>query len=632
MTFVPRTAEEILNDFVNYLTINTQLTDFNVGSVIRTMLEVVALEDATQYNQMINVLNAFYFETATGDALEDRAAQYGLSRKEPTPSSGTVRFLDTSLEKAFLIQNLTAGVSTSIPVNDAAVFLAPPFTVRLGEGTGGQEDVDIIAVDTVTNILTSAAAVVFDHTAATSTVDTIDNRSHLVCFVSGLPDRTVPSGVTLQSTATNVNISVSAYTTAPTIFPNGNFASNLAGVLTNNFGIGSTIPPKMLNEVSGSPPFFGATVVNTSAISGGADLETDDQFRARIREHIGGLSAGTISALVDAILEAGAAESERITKVNIFEDFANRVAFAYVNTGSDSFIGTQNLAITDTLSADILLAGQTIFSINNVTDFPEATSGNPQWGIIDPSAAIPEVFQYIEKTATGVVSAFGLGAAAVPVAANTIVSVPEVITESTEFNQKYYTLTNFPLTSDASLLLHLVDYPGGPPFTAASTAQLLVKDTDYIINEAIGQIEFLEGKIPLPERAILATYSYYTGIIKAAQTTVDGSLADPINFPGVRSAGVKVRVLPALKEIVDFVIDITYDSDLTNIETLQFLAEQAARSYVVGLPIGGDIILAEIIERLMGVVGVTNVHVVSPSSDVSILHDHYAAIGIVTVS
>ena len=55
MAFAPRSAEEILDDFVNYLTINTKLTDFNVGSVIRTMLEVVAIEDATQYRQMLNI-------------------------------------------------------------------------------------------------------------------------------------------------------------------------------------------------------------------------------------------------------------------------------------------------------------------------------------------------------------------------------------------------------------------------------------------------------------------------------------------------------------------------------------------------------------------------------------------------
>ena len=38
-TFTPRSAEEILNDMVNYLTLNTKITDFNVGSAIRTILE-----------------------------------------------------------------------------------------------------------------------------------------------------------------------------------------------------------------------------------------------------------------------------------------------------------------------------------------------------------------------------------------------------------------------------------------------------------------------------------------------------------------------------------------------------------------------------------------------------------------
>ena len=182
-------------------------------------------------------------------------------------------------------------------------------------------------------------------------------------------------------------------------------------------------------------------------------------------------------------------------------------------------------------------------------------------------------------------------------------------------------------------MLHRVTY-NNPTFDVddGSDIVLLVEGTDYIINEAIGQIEFLEGKIPMTGSALLATYNVYTGIVKAAQTAVDGDLTDPANFPGVRSAGVKIRVIPALLEKVDFVIDVTYQLDLANIETLQFLSEQAIRSYVVGLPIGGDIILAEIIDRLMDIIGVTNVHIKSPSDDVSILHDHYAAVGIVTVS
>ncbi len=635
MAFTPRTAEEILNDFINYLTINTKLTDFNVGSVIRTLLEVVALEDATQYTQMINILNSFTLAGASGDALNDRAAQYDITRKEPTPSSGTVFFLDTSLEKAFLTQNLTAGVSTSIFVDDASVFPATPFTARLGEGTSGQEDVTINAVNVATNTLTSAAAVLNNHSAAGSFVDSIDNRASLVCLVTGLPDRTIPSGVTLQTSATNLTIAISAYTSTQGIHPNGNFVSNLVPVTTNVFGSSSVIPPKMLNSISGPPPYFGATVINISTITGGVDGESDTDLRARIREHVGALSAGTIAAVLEATLNSGSNEAERITKANVFEDFANRVVYVYVTTGDPDFVGTKDLAITDTLSADIN-AGDTNLSINNVTDFPEATLTDLQWLVIDPANATGKLkaVKYENLLPTGVLSEFALSSPAIyPIPPGTSLSIPEVLTENTELNKKYYQLRRFPLTDD-NLLLHLVTYNNGAltELVDGSTITLLSEGVDYVVNEAVGQIEFLEGKIPLAGRAILATYNVYTGVIQAAQKAIDGDLTSPINFPGVRSAGVKIRVMPALKSVMDFVLDVTYDSQITTIESLQFLCDQAVRSYVAGLPIGGDVILAEIIERVMAIVGVTNVAITSPSGDVSILHDHYAEVGTVTVS
>lgn len=392
----------------------------------------------------------------------------------------------------------------------------------------------------------------------------------------------------------------------------------------------------MLSRITGSPPFFGAAVVNLSSITGGADVESDSELQSRVVDHISGLSAGTLGAISSAILDPdNFNDSERITKVNIFEDFENKVVFAYVNTGAENFIGDKDLAITDTLSAVIPAATLNV-SINNVLDFPEATSGSSQWLIIDPTNTNGKmkVLRYIELTAGGVVSDFNLAAfpGGFPVPVNTVVAVPEVIVERTEFNKKYYNLINFPLTDD-NLLLHLVDY-NNATFTLDdnSTIKLLVQDTDYIINEATGQIEFLEGKIPLADRAILATYNVFTGVIKSAQSAIDGDLDNPISTPGVRSAGVKVRVLPSLRETVDFVVDVTYDLQVTNIETLQFLVDQATRSYITGLPIGGDIILAEIIDRVMDIIGVTNVHIKSPSDDVAILHDHHATVGVVTVS
>ena len=44
-------------------------------------------------------------------------------------------------------------------------------------------------------------------------------------------------------------------------------------------------------------------------------------------------------------------------------------------------------------------------------------------------------------------------------------------------------------------------------------------------------------------------------------------------------------------------------------------------SYVNNLGIGQDVILAELVERVMGVTGVTNVHVIEPQADVTVNSD-----------
>ena len=76
--FKSRTVEEILNDAINYVHYNTNLTDFNVGSVIRTILEAMALEDSDQYSQMEIILKSFFLEGASGSVLDDRAAQFDV--------------------------------------------------------------------------------------------------------------------------------------------------------------------------------------------------------------------------------------------------------------------------------------------------------------------------------------------------------------------------------------------------------------------------------------------------------------------------------------------------------------------------------------------------------------------------
>lgn len=90
MTFRRRIYSEILDDMVQHLLQNTALTDFRVGSVIRTILEAAALEDDTCYFEMAQLLRSFSFTSATGVELDRRLQDFDLEREPAAPALGEV--------------------------------------------------------------------------------------------------------------------------------------------------------------------------------------------------------------------------------------------------------------------------------------------------------------------------------------------------------------------------------------------------------------------------------------------------------------------------------------------------------------------------------------------------------------
>ena len=70
----------------------TPLTDINVGSVTRTLLETVAREMATQYQQLQRVYDSAFIETATGSALDRVVALVDVTRLRQRHPVGQVRF------------------------------------------------------------------------------------------------------------------------------------------------------------------------------------------------------------------------------------------------------------------------------------------------------------------------------------------------------------------------------------------------------------------------------------------------------------------------------------------------------------------------------------------------------------
>jgi uncharacterized phage protein gp47/JayE len=630
--FTPKTSEEILNDSINYLYLNTNISDFNVGSVIRGILEAVSLEDANQYYQMYSLLNSFFLQNAAGESLDDRAADYDVARKPSTTSGGLVLFLDTNLQRSFLTSDVLAG-ATTLYVEDVSVFGAVPFLVQLGE-SGNVEQVRISATDVAAGALTIDAAAdppfnqtTYSHSSATTGVDEVDNRTSLVClFNASSADRLISSGTTLRAQPTNVTFDVECITTEVGLHRQGYFASDTVAVRSTAVGVTTNIPPKSLNQIVGGAPYAGASVVNTSSITGGRGAESDAEFRTRIRATISSLPAATKIALITNLLTTtDPVTSSIVTRVSVVEDFEKDLVYAYVDDSSSSGIANSELRLAEDTLAVATVGADVSIVLNSVDGFPSATLSNSSYILLDPLGS-PFVTQYGNlnaalKTLDSIPTGAPISIPAYTV--GTTVSLCEAVVTSSPSKRKYYQLDNAPLGDDL-LRLYLVNG------AKLGTSTLLVPlangacptgTEDYIVNEALGQIEFLTGKVPITGSAIYAIYESYTNLLKESQKVVDGDLLDPLNYPGVRSAGVKVLVRPAQRTPVDVVLDITVDNDQTDLDTASFFSKQVVVSYINNLGIGQDVILAEIIESVMGVSGVTNVHISQPQADVTINED-----------
>lgn len=80
---------------VNYYPVQTPpvpLTDLNVGSVVRTMLESVARELAATYQHLQKVYDSAYIDTAQGPSLDRVVALVGVSRLAADHPIATLRF------------------------------------------------------------------------------------------------------------------------------------------------------------------------------------------------------------------------------------------------------------------------------------------------------------------------------------------------------------------------------------------------------------------------------------------------------------------------------------------------------------------------------------------------------------
>ena len=98
-------------------------------------------------------------------------------------------------------------------------------------------------------------------------------------------------------------------------------------------------------------------------------------------------------------------------------------------------------------------------------------------------------------------------------------------------------------------------------------------------------------------------YIYYTGLLRTVQRIIDGFEPDPETFPGRRAVGGAIEILPPLIRRITLSIDIATDEGV-NLGEISNEIRTTIINYINNLGVGRDVILSEIIARVMRIRGV----------------------------
>jgi len=125
MAYEPRASFEILRDLVAGVVARSELTDITTGSVLSQILTTVAAEISNVEFRLAKIRDSFFFETLTGQDLDDRVAELppqGISRLPATNATGG----GLTLHRAQVLN--AQGVGTGVSV-DPNAFTVPQGAV-----------------------------------------------------------------------------------------------------------------------------------------------------------------------------------------------------------------------------------------------------------------------------------------------------------------------------------------------------------------------------------------------------------------------------------------------------------------------------------------------------------------------
>ncbi len=685
---------KVLNDIISDLLLNVlanidTVTDANVGSVLRQMLESVASEIDLLYTQLQNIYDGSRVDTATSTDLEQIGAIVGVTRKTGSQANNFVTFQ----------RNVAAPSDFTIAIN--SVVSTQPNT--------SEDPLRFLVVANTTfsaNIATEAHAFVdgiYDYQLNERIIDSITTLTGTVLTVPGhtfvattdysvvnVTDYTLVDVSTINAadnceviTGWTNNVDASAVTTDAVNFRQGTKSLKLgktgtaSAFITYSHILGSVVDAssrdllfwfrvadaptlaKIKNirlwygsggstanskdlTLSGSTLAVGWNLVRidrtaTSLLQTGFPSLTAINF-LQLRVETNNTSDTITSGLLNMDFFFFGENSQysgdlvRWTTAGTRPDTTTNFATTYIPLSKEVECIAEAVGVAYNVGANkIVFKVSSIPSIDTVNNYEAMTGGSD----IETDAALRDRIK--NSGITGLATAQALenavlavtGVASVTVndlPANSVAAEPHLYLTGTLI----YKLANEVAQNDVTLLV-TGTYLSTPGHT-------FVVNTDYILDADSNIVWQVAGQKPDNNTQFYTTYNYHwlghvDIFVSGVEIPMPPAVLADVNaaVAATKAAGVVATVSePTVVSIAvtcSVVVDVAYDS----VATKSAVAD-ALSLYLNSLGVGADVYRAELTRVIQSVEGVVNSTLTIPAADVTISVSQVAKAGTITVS
>jgi uncharacterized phage protein gp47/JayE len=372
----PQSYEQILGDMLSAYAAKLGINDFNVGSVNTSFFEVVALAVARASGDVFQILKDYSVDRASGDTLKRLATENNVTPIAAQPSTGAVNVIDTSFTK--ISTQIYSGAnppnigSTMINVSDASLFPAAG-SIYIGRGT---PNVEGPLPYTTAPTQTGGYWVI----TLTSPTTKFHNLAETVVLAQG-GNRTVGANTIVLSPGVGSTSDIQYSVTTQAVVLDGETEVDGVPIAALIPGAAGNVPAGAIKTFA-TPPFPGATVTNPLPLTTGADSETDDQLRVRVKNALASTGLGTATAVKAALIGATSDNGQYTIVSDSLQINTDGSATVYVDDGSGYEATSAGVGIESIVNSAI--GGEQFFALQTggtqapvAKAFLQSTQGAP---------------------------------------------------------------------------------------------------------------------------------------------------------------------------------------------------------------------------------------------------------------